>query len=82
MLVCLNLESSVKLHLVNKNHRGTSNSLVSVRQPNTCTTDFCGINGNSDYKELLPSVPEAAVSQWQIMISLSTQKEKGLCKWK
>lgn len=40
MLVCLNLEPSVKLHLVNKNHQGTNNSLVSARQSNTCTTDF------------------------------------------
>lgn len=30
----------------------------------------------------MPSVPEAAVSQWQVMVRLSTPNVEGFCKWK
>jgi len=86
MLACLDIESSVQLHAVNRNHGGYGHThqltawsqLVSLHLHNR----FCGRNGNPDHKGLLPSVPEAAVSQWQVMVSLSAQKEEGFCQWK
>lgn len=86
MLSCLNLESSAEFRLVNGNQWGYTHVRCLTAWPHlislTPNNGFCGRNSNSGHRQMLPSVPEPAVSQWQVMISQSTQNVERFCKWK